>query len=148
VGRGYLYCRTTLAAHVEFGASMVTKLRQRDPPSCQLATASSALDASCPYAHRPSLPDSSTPAAHHGSEAKIEMFSWRPALDWRWEPERVLRRRTRVCLRYDGGGVPPSSQGQCRLVPCFYRCSSFSRTCVEKPSSAMGEDAPLRVLYA
>ncbi|PNP45332.1 hypothetical protein TGAMA5MH_03056 [Trichoderma gamsii] len=34
------------------------------------------------------------------------------------------------------------------LFPVFYRCSSSSRTCAEKPSSAMDEDAPLRVLYA
>ncbi|KAH8130907.1 hypothetical protein LI328DRAFT_127004 [Trichoderma asperelloides] len=69
---------------------MVAKLRQRDPPSCQLATATSSLNASCLHAYRLSLPDSSTPAAHHGSEAKIEMFTWRPgsqaAVDWRWEP--------------------------------------------------------------
>lgn len=103
--------------HVEFGALMVAKLRQRDPPSCQLATASSSL---CFMSLRISSIAARfvNPAAHHGSEAQIEMFPWRPALDWRWEPQILLRRRTRVCLRYDGG-VPPSSQGQCRLVPCF-----------------------------
>ncbi|EHK44601.1 hypothetical protein TRIATDRAFT_86968 [Trichoderma atroviride IMI 206040] len=87
------------------------------------------------------------PAAHHGSEATIEMFAWRPALDWRWEPQLLLRRRTRVSpLRWRSaaiisGSMPPSSL-------FFYRCSSSCPTCAEKPSSAMDEDAPLRVLHA
>lgn len=72
---------------------MVAKLRQSDPPLCQLATTTSSLAASC---HRLSVPDLQTPAAHHRGEATIEMFvpnDWRPML------HPLLQRPTRVCLR-------------------------------------------------
>jgi hypothetical protein len=46
------------AATFGIGAMMVAKLRQRDPPLCQLATTTSSFDASCQNAHRLSVPDS------------------------------------------------------------------------------------------